>query len=214
MRFKMGRVKRTKKPKMAENFKKVRKALHKTQFEFSEMLGISEQQIRNYESDRQDIPFYIIELITNNKEFYINEFNDISAICGKNPLIPTIIANLKQQGYRMAVATNPLFPLRANESRLNWAGLSLSNFEFCTCYENSCYCKPTLNYYQGILDILQVTPEECIMVGNDVKEDMIARELGMDVFLITDCLLNVENRDINEYPHGSWGDFEEYIESL
>ena len=51
------------------------------------------------------------------------------------------------------------------------------------------------------------------MVGNDVREDMVARELGMDVFLITDCLLNVENKDISQYPNGSWEDFWEYIDS-
>lgn len=147
-------------------------------------------------------------------DFYQNEFNEVSTVCGTNPLIPKIIATLKEKGYRVAVATNPLFPLRANEARLSWAGLSLSDFEFCTCYENSSYCKPTLEYYKSILSVLKVTPEECIMVGNDVKEDMVTRELGMDVFLITDCLLNVENRDITEYPHGSWHDFEKYIESL
>ena len=98
-------------------------------------------------------------------EFYVNEFNNVSEVCEKNPDIPRIIADLKDKGYRVAIATNPLFPLRANESRLRWAGLNLSDFEFCTCYENSSYCKPSLNYYQGILDVLQVSPDECIMVA-------------------------------------------------
>ena len=52
------------------------------------------------------------------------------------------------------------------------------------------------------------------MVGNDVKEDMVAKELGMDVFLITDYIINVENRDINEFPHGSWEDFKVFINKL
>lgn len=146
--------------------------------------------------------------------FYQNEFNEISAVCGKNPLIPSIISELKGRGYRVAVATNPLFPLRANEMRLKWAGLSLSDFEHCTCYENSCYCKPKLEYYRGILDVLDVCADECIMVGNDVREDMVARELGMGVFLITDYIINVENRDIDEFPRGSWEDFKKYIDNI
>ena len=146
--------------------------------------------------------------------FYQNEFNEVSAVCGRNPLVARVISELKGRGYRVAVATNPLFPLRANESRLRWAGLSLSDFEYCTCYENSRFCKPKLEYYRGILDVLGVLPEDCIMVGNDVREDMVAKELGMDVFLITDYIINVENRDINEFPHGSWVDFEEYINNL
>lgn len=143
--------------------------------------------------------------------FYKDEFNEVSVVCDKNPLVPKIISDLKGRGYRLAVATNPLFPLRANEARLSWAGLSLSDFEYCTCYENSRYCKPKLEYYRKILDILGVSAADCLMVGNDVREDMAVKELGMDVFLITDYILNVENRDIDEFPHGSWADFEEYI---
>lgn len=143
--------------------------------------------------------------------FYQNEFNKVSAACGNNPRVAEIIARIKEKGIRVAIATNPLFPLRANESRLKWAGLSLNNFEYCTCYENSSYCKPNLEYYRAILKHLDVEPADCMMVGNDVREDMVARELGMDVFLITDCLLNVEGKDISQYPNGSWDDFWIYI---
>ena len=59
-----------------------------------------------------------------------------------------------------------------------------------------------------------VSASDCVMVGNDVSDDMPARELGMDVFLVTDYLLNAENRDIDEFPHGSWNDFEEFIKKI
>ena len=42
------------------------------------------------------------------------------------------------------------------------------------------------------------------MVGNDVSEDMIAAQLGMQVFLLTDCMINKDNIDISQYPHGSF----------
>ena len=41
------------------------------------------------------------------------------------------------------------------------------------------------------------------MVGNDVTEDMIAEKVGMKVFLLTDCLINKERKDINQYSRGS-----------
>lgn len=148
------------------------------------------------------------------EEFHKNEFHSVSKVCSKNPIVPKIISKLKENGYRVAVATNPLFPLLANEARLSWAGLSLADFEFCTCYENSRFCKPSLDYYKEILRVLDVSAEDCIMVGNDVGDDMPAKELGMDVFLITDCLINSQKRDINEFPHGSWTDFVEYLETL
>lgn len=146
------------------------------------------------------------------EKFYKNEFNLVASVCGKNPLVRAAVDRLVEKGCRIAVATNPLFPLSANESRLKWAGLDIDEFEYCTCYENSAYCKPNLKYYENILKRLGVRSKDCLMVGNDVREDMVARELGMDVFLVTDCIINPENRDLDDYPHGSWQDFLSYIE--
>ena len=56
--------------------------------------------------------------------------------------------------------------------------------------------------------------EECLMVGNDIGEDMIAETLGMHVFLLTDCLINKKNVDITRYPHGNFSDLQNYLFSL
>ena len=52
------------------------------------------------------------------------------------------------------------------------------------------------------------------MVGNDVGEDMIAQQLGMKVFLLTDCIINKEEKDIAKYPQGSFEELKEYISGL
>lgn len=143
--------------------------------------------------------------------FYANEFNDARSYCGHNPEIPKTIQTLKDMGYRMVLATNPLFPKVAVDNRLEWAGLSKDYFELITSYETSKYCKPNLDYYREILNAIDVAPEECLMVGNNVSEDMIAKELGLNVFLITDCLINKNNEDINTYPHGDFKDLLEYL---
>ena len=49
------------------------------------------------------------------------------------------------------------------------------------------------------------------MVGNDTSEDMVAKTLGMKVFLLTDCLINKSNEDISKYKNGSFKDLIEYI---
>ena len=49
------------------------------------------------------------------------------------------------------------------------------------------------------------------MVGNDVGEDMVAKNLGMKVFLLTDCLINKSGEDLSAYPHGTFKDLEEYL---
>ena len=61
---------------------------------------------------------------------------------------------------------------------------------------------------------LDVDPTECLMVGNDVTEDMVARQLGMQVFLLTDCLINKNEEDISAYPHGGFPELLDYIHSL
>lgn len=139
--------------------------------------------------------------------FYQNEFQTVAKDCGYTPKAKELVDFLKRKGYRLVLATNPLFPAVATESRIRWAGLSLEDFEYYTTYENSSYCKPNLKYYEEILKHIDCKPEECMMVGNDVGEDMITETLGMKVFFLTDCLINKSNVDINQYPHGSFDDF-------
>ena len=145
------------------------------------------------------------------EEFYRVEFQNVKSVCGCNPKAAELRKKLKEAGYRVILATNPLFPPIATESRVRWAGLEPKDFEFITTYDNSRYCKPNLDYYREILKRQGLAAEECMMVGNDVSEDMIARELGMDVFLLTDCLLNRENKDISAYPNGGFEELLAYL---
>ncbi|MFW5991589.1 MAG: HAD family hydrolase [Halanaerobiaceae bacterium] len=59
------------------------------------------------------------------------------------------------------------------------------------------YCKPHPGYYREILHKLSLTPEECIMVGNDVQEDMVAGDLGFKTYLVTDYLINRNQNSTN-----------------
>ena len=144
-------------------------------------------------------------------EFYENEFQKARESCGFNPHVSTMVKKLKSEGFRIVLATNPLFPATATESRIRWTGLEPSDFELYTTYENICSCKPNPEYYREIIEKLDLNPKECIMVGNDVTEDMVAGEIGMDVFLITDCLINKNGEDINKYPHGTFEQMMSYI---
>ena len=147
-------------------------------------------------------------------EFYATAFQKIKDVCGFAPEASEVVKQLKEKGFRVALATNPLFPIVATESRIRWSGLEPKDFELFTTYETSRYCKPNLDYYRDVLAQLGVTPEECLMVGNDVSEDMIASKLGMKVFLLTDCMINKKNADISVYPHGNFEKLKEYVEDL
>lgn len=145
------------------------------------------------------------------EDFYKNEFQDARSFCGFNPKAAETVRSLKDKGYRVVLATNPLFPSIATESRIRWAGLEPSEFDLYTTYENTPYCKPNLDYYRDILKRIDCRPEECLMVGNDMGEDMVVEALGMQVFLLTDCLINTQKKDITAYPHGS---FEQLLSML
>ena len=147
-------------------------------------------------------------------EFYETAFQKIKDVCGFDPKASEVVTRLKEKGFRVALATNPLFPIVATESRIRWAGLDPKDFELFTTYETSRFCKPNLDYYRDVLAQLGVSPEECLMVGNDVSEDMIASKLGMKVFLLTDCMINKKNADISVYPHGGFQELLEYVERI
>ena len=145
------------------------------------------------------------------QEYYRTDFQKVRTECGFDHRAAELISMLKEKGFRLVVATNPLFPAVATLSRIRWAGLNPEDFELVTTYENSRHCKPNAEYYRDILETLSLMPEECLMVGNDVGEDMIAEELGLRVFLMTDNLINKDDRDITVYPQGSFPELIAFI---
>ena len=155
---------------------------------------------------RCDIPLF--------DEYYGTDFDKVRSVCGYNEKVPRLIKELKEKGFSLVLATNPVFPAIATEKRMAWAGLSQDDFLLYTTYENSNYCKPSLNYYREIANKIGAKADECLMVGNDVGDDMVARELGMKVFLLTDCLINKKDVDISIYPNGSIDALSDFIDKM
>lgn len=145
-------------------------------------------------------------------DFYRNEFQLAQSACGFDPRAAQTVAELKARGFTLVLATNPIFPAIATESRIRWAGLNKDDFILCTTYENSRHCKPNPHYYRDILNFLGAEPAQCLMVGNDATEDMVAEKLGMKVFLLTDCLINAQNRELSGYPQGSFPELMAYLD--
>lgn len=158
------------------------------------------------EASRNDEPYF--------EEFYKTDFQNVQSVCGFDPKAAEVVRSIKDAGIRVVLATNPIFPAIATESRIRWAGLTPEEFELYTTYENIGYSKPNPEYYIEIIKRLGVSAEECLMVGNDVDDDMVAREIGMRVFLLTDNLINKKEVDISVFPNGSFAELSEYIESI
>ena len=155
---------------------------------------------------RKDEPYF--------EAYYKEDFDGVKSVCGFNPNAAKAVEEIKSLGLRTALATNPLFPSIATEKRIAWAGLADSDFELYTTYENSHFAKPNPKYYEEILSKLQIQPSGALMVGNDVTEDMAAKSLGMKVFLLSDNLINKENKDISIFPNGTFEDLTKYVKTI
>ena len=147
------------------------------------------------------------------EEYYRNEFGTVRSVCGYTEQSAKLVHRLHDMGITVILATNPLFPAIATNQRIAWAGLTPADFALVTTYENSSYCKPNPKYYQSILDQFGLDAGDCLMVGNDVSDDMPAADLGMKVFLLTDCLINTKNLDTTPYPQGSFAELNAYIDA-
>lgn len=143
--------------------------------------------------------------------FYEEEFDKVSCSCGFNKKSREVIDFVKNRGVAAVLATNPVFPQKATFCRMGWAGLEPHDFALVTTYENSSFCKPDPRYYFEILNKLGLDGKDCIMVGNDALEDAAAAKCGMEVFLLTDCLINRSGTDISLYRHGGMDDLMEFL---
>jgi HAD superfamily hydrolase (TIGR01549 family) len=143
--------------------------------------------------------------------FYRDVFPTLSHLTSPSPWAKKIVEAAKRQGYRVAVATNPVFPRMAIHNRLAWIELAPEDFELVTVYEESHFTKPNPGYFQEICDKLGVQPTECIMVGNHMQEDMVASKLGMKTFLVTNYL---EDRGEPQYQVDQSGSLEELYEAI
>lgn len=144
-------------------------------------------------------------------EFYDNEFNQAKIFTGENPRAKWAVKIARQKAPMVVLATNPLFPLAGQNTRLGWLGLSKEDFDLVTSYEQDCYCKPNPKYFETICARIGVKPEECLMIGNDEGEDIAAASsIGMDCYLVTDCLVKKEGF----LWQGQRGTFEEMIQML
>lgn len=147
-------------------------------------------------------------------EIYTKDFSSLKKYCPQQEYSQQIVQELKAKGYQLVLATNPLFPRIATEMRVNWANLSFDDFILVTTYENEYYCKPNINYYKSIFTRLNCSADECLMIGNNIDEDMIVSQLGTKTFLLTEFLINRSNKNIDDYIHGNQLDLLEYIKNF
>jgi FMN phosphatase YigB (HAD superfamily) len=139
--------------------------------------------------DRQSpVPLATLEPVYD--EFYRNEFEQVRTISRPLPLARSILERAADITPRVALATIPIFPRIAIDARLAWANLSDFPFALITSFENMHTSKPNPTYFLEIAHRLGVAPADCLMVGNDYRDDMAALEAGMETYMVLDDALH------------------------
>lgn len=146
--------------------------------------------------------------------FYDNEFCRIGDAVTADPRANQCVKLLRKKGYTVALATTPLFPKKATLERMRWAGLDPDDFALVTTYEDYHFAKPSAGYFKEVTQNLGKAPADCLMVGNDMTEDMGAKHIGTDIFFLTNYLINKENADLSAYRHGGFDELLALIEAL
>ena len=104
-------------------------------------------------------------------------------------------------GLKVALTTQPVFPLDGTLTRMGFVGLKQQDFDYITSYENSHYAKPNPMYFQEVLDKLNLKPEEVILFGNDKNEDgECALKLGIKCCLVGDYILGNSSQNFEHIP--------------
>ena len=119
--------------------------------------------------------------------FYEEEFPQLQVVAERRPAATPLMRACFDRGLRVAITTNPLFPRRAIEHRLAWAGLPVTEFDFAlvTSYENMHAAKPHEAYYQEVLRRVGAEPATTLMVGDSWENDIApAAAVGMRVYWI------------------------------
>ncbi|TXT63170.1 MAG: hypothetical protein BAJALOKI3v1_420019 [Promethearchaeota archaeon] len=116
-------------------------------------------------------------------EFYIEEYPKLQKFTNQKPEARSTIKKCFENGYKVVIATTPLLPETAIKQRLTWAGVGDFDYDLITSYEHVSATKPNLLYFEDIARQIKVPLENCLMVGDEDK-DMVVAKLGCKTFLI------------------------------
>ena len=146
--------------------------------------------------------------------FYSTRFQAARAATKENPLAKEAVRLAHEKADKVVLATNPLFPMAGQKTRLSWLGLTPEDFDLVTCYTSDRHCKPNPAYFADICARLDLDPAKCLMIGNDDREDMhCATAAGMTAYLVTDCRLPDAEQPWDG-PMGTFADMVQMLEKL
>ena len=117
------------------------------------------------------------------ENFYDNIFPTLSGLTSPKPEAKPFVEWAFSQGFRIAIATDPLLPRKAIYHRLRWAGFEPEQFELISTFDHFHFSKTHPAYYAEILGRMGWPEGPVLMVGNDMERDIFpAQKLGLATY--------------------------------
>ena len=148
------------------------------------------------------------------EKFYLGRFSDLKLALHPSPPWKPILKDLRNKGFILVCATNPIFPMMATQQRLSWIDLSFEDFDLVTTFESSKACKPQLKYYQDIFNQIGIRPQEAMMIGNDTFEDLVVSHLGTQTYLVTNYIKESSQGSIPPTYRGNRDECMDFLRQL
>jgi len=145
--------------------------------------------------------------------FYDENFPALGATTRPIPEAVRLVDWAFAQGYRVVIATNPFFPLKAVQHRLRWAGLPPEKYPFAlvTSYETFHFTKETVAYYPEVLAQLGWPEDPAVMVGDDIEREVKPTQAaGFPVFWVRKT--GKTTTDAGGVPEGTLESFRGWLE--
>ncbi|MGC1376291.1 MAG: HAD family hydrolase, partial [Anaerolineales bacterium] len=152
------------------------------------------------------------ELQSELDRFYDDFFPSLKEFSTPRPAAVEMVEYAFEKGWRVVIATNPVFPLKTIEHRLRWANLPPEKYPFAmiTAMETSHFAKSGPAYYAEILGRLGWPSGPVLMVGDEPILDMdSASKAGLPVFWV-----RPEGKSLPELAQGTLRDFCEWIQAV
>jgi len=130
-------------------------------------------------------------------KFYQSDFKSLVELTRPDAQARSLLEKAIDRGYRLVLATQPVFPLLAVRQRLTWAKIDDIPFDLITHIENMHACKPSPLYFKEIMTLLRAVPEQCLMIGNELQTDMASRQVGIKSFLLSDSGEYIRRKEVD-----------------
>ena len=94
------------------------------------------------------------------------------------------------------------------------AKLNEADFDLVTTYDNCHYTKPSIGYFNEVLEKIGEDTSHCLMVGIDTFEDGVIETIGVPLYLVKDYLIHRDDTPLTSTYVGTSDEFLSFVKAM